>query len=98
MTTPAQRPLTVTDSQLAVLLRQAQWALDEAAHDFPAGRGTPWRRAELAGTLEALAVVLRASVPDGASRRTLQLEAGTVLRGRRSDCTGGRRHGPEPGR
>lgn len=59
MTAPAQRPRTVTDSQLAVLLHQAQWALDDAAHDSPAGRVTPWRRAEL----EALAVVLRASVP-----------------------------------
>ncbi|MGH3904599.1 MAG: hypothetical protein ACRDTE_10465 [Pseudonocardiaceae bacterium] len=43
----------VTDSQLAVLLRQTQWALDEAAHDFPAGRAhhsdarnssQPWKR------------------------------------------------------
>lgn len=56
----------VTDSQLAVLLRQAQWALDEAAYDFPAGRGTPQRRAELAATLEGLAVIVRASAPDGA--------------------------------
>lgn len=56
----------VTDSQLAVLLRQAQWALDDAAHDLPAGRATPGRRAELAGTLEALALVLRAPVPDRA--------------------------------
>ena len=53
----------VTDSQLAVLLRQAQWTLDEAAHHFPAGRGTPQRREELAGTLEALAAIVRASVP-----------------------------------
>lgn len=56
----------VTDSQLAVLLRQAQWALDDAAHEFPAGRATAGRRVELAGRLEALAVVLRASVPGGA--------------------------------
>lgn len=67
-TAPAPRPLTVTDAQLAVLLRQAQWALDDAAHDFPAGRVTPGRRAELAGTLEALAVVLRAAVPDATDR------------------------------
>ena len=43
----------VTDSQLAVLLRQTllrqtQWALDEAAYDFPARRATPRRREELA--------------------------------------------------
>lgn len=55
----------VTDSQLAVLLRQAQWALDEAARDFPAGRVTPQRRSELSGTLEALAAIVRASAPDG---------------------------------
>ncbi|MGH3907507.1 MAG: hypothetical protein ACRDTE_25520 [Pseudonocardiaceae bacterium] len=61
-------PVRVTDSQLAVLLRQAQWALDDAAHDFPAGRVTPQRRVELAGRLEALALVLRASAPDCAER------------------------------
>ncbi|MGH3908865.1 MAG: hypothetical protein ACRDTE_32485 [Pseudonocardiaceae bacterium] len=59
-------PTSVTDSQLAVLLRQTQWTLDEAAHDFPAGRGTPQRRDELAGTLETLAAIVRASAPDGA--------------------------------
>lgn len=53
----------ITDSQLSVLLRQAQWALDDAAHDVPAGRATVTRRIELAGSLEALAVVLRASTP-----------------------------------
>ena len=56
----------VTDAQLAVLLRQAQWALDDAAHDVPAGRVSARSRVELAGTLEALAVVLRASAPDSA--------------------------------
>ncbi len=55
----------VTDSQLAVLLRQTQWALDEAAHDFPAGRVTAQRREELAATLDALAAIVRASAPDG---------------------------------
>ncbi|MGH3904479.1 MAG: hypothetical protein ACRDTE_09865 [Pseudonocardiaceae bacterium] len=46
-----------------MLLRQTQWALDEAAHDFPAGRVTPSRREELAVTLEALAAIVRASAP-----------------------------------
>ena len=55
----------VTDPQLAVLLRQTQWALDEAAHDFPAGRCTAQRREELAGSLEALAAIVRASTPRG---------------------------------
>lgn len=58
----------VTDSQLAVLLRQTQWALDEAAHDFPAGRCDTRRREELAATLEALATIVRASAPDGGGR------------------------------
>ncbi|MGH3908940.1 MAG: hypothetical protein ACRDTE_32870 [Pseudonocardiaceae bacterium] len=56
----------MTDFQLAVLLRQTQWALDDAAHDFPAGRGSAQRREELAGTLEALAAIVRASAPNGA--------------------------------
>lgn len=51
----------VTDSQLAVLLLQTQWALDEAAHDFPTGRVTPTRCEELAVILESLAVIVRAS-------------------------------------
>ncbi|MGH4014628.1 MAG: hypothetical protein ACRDSL_12030 [Pseudonocardiaceae bacterium] len=60
--------LGVTGSQLAVLLRQAQWALDDAAHDFPAGRVSAQRREELAVTLEGLAVVVRASAPTEESR------------------------------
>lgn len=51
----------VTDSQLAILLRQTQWALDDAAHDFPAGRASAQRREELAESLEALAALVRAS-------------------------------------
>lgn len=60
------RSTGVTDSQLAVLLRETQWALDEAAHDIPAGRACAQRRDELAGTLEVLAAIVRASAPDGA--------------------------------
>jgi len=55
----------VTDSQLAVLFRQLQWELDDAAYAFPPGRITPRQREELAGTLEALAVIVRVSVPSG---------------------------------
>ncbi|MGH4025486.1 MAG: hypothetical protein ACRDRV_13005 [Pseudonocardiaceae bacterium] len=51
----------VSDSQLAVLLRQTQWALDEAAHDVGAGRATPQGREDLADSLEALAAMVRAS-------------------------------------
>lgn len=54
-----------TDSQLAVLLRQQQWALDHAAHNLPDGRLTSRERAELARRLEMLAAIVRASM-DGA--------------------------------
>jgi hypothetical protein len=54
----------VNDSQLAVLLRQTQWTLDDAAHDIGAGRATPQGRAELAASLETLAAIVRASAPD----------------------------------
>ncbi len=55
----------VTDTQLAVLFRQTQWALDDAAYEFPAGQVTPRRREELAGILESLATIVRDSLPDG---------------------------------
>lgn len=51
------------DGQLAVLFRQVQWALDDAAHDWLAGRVTPQQREELAETLDALATIVRASIP-----------------------------------
>jgi len=69
----------VTDPQLAVLLRQAQWALDDAAHDVPAGRVTAQRREELAATLEALATIVRASAP------VRVIETGDVI-GREDDA------------
>ena len=71
-----------SDSQLAVLLRQAQWALDEAAHDLPAGRVSAQRRDELAGRLEALAVLLRGPVPEEQARAITQAPAGAGLRKR----------------
>lgn len=65
----------VSDSDLAVLLRQTQWTLDEAAYDFPAGRCTPQRREELAGSLEALARIVRASTPAAIAQAPVQLPA-----------------------
>lgn len=44
---------------LAVLLRQAQWLLDDAARDVPAGRLTAERGEELASILDDLAAVMR---------------------------------------
>ncbi|MGH3903613.1 MAG: hypothetical protein ACRDTE_05390 [Pseudonocardiaceae bacterium] len=35
------------------------------SHDFPAGRAGARRREELAATLEGLAVIVRASAPEG---------------------------------
>ena len=60
--------VTITGSQLAVLLRQAQWTLDDVAHDLPAGRVTPEACEELATMLEALVMAIRHSV-DGKRKR-----------------------------
>lgn len=44
---------------VAVLLRQAQWALDDAAHRIPEDRLDSEAHQELAEALERLAAVLR---------------------------------------
>lgn len=46
---------------LAVLLRQAQWRLDDAAFEVGAGRSTREQRQALADELRHLADVLRAA-------------------------------------
>jgi hypothetical protein len=56
-------PQGVSDSQLAVLLRQTQWALDDAAYACGATGLIHQAREELAGTLEALATIVRAAAP-----------------------------------
>lgn len=48
-------------AKLAVVLRSAQWTLDDLAHDLPAGRCTPQRLRDLAAVLEQLATALRAA-------------------------------------
>ena len=60
-------PAGVTDCQLAVLLRQTQWSLDDAAYHCSGAGLSRRRRDELAGTLEALAAIVRASAPDSAA-------------------------------
>ncbi len=60
----------VTDSQLAVLLRQTQWTLDEAAHDFPAAATRRTRRdsGDAGGHRPCLGAgrcAVSASLPDG---------------------------------
>ncbi len=47
------------DAELAVVIRQAQWLLDDTAHDQPAQRYPPDKQQELAEVLESLAVLLR---------------------------------------
>lgn len=47
------------DGQLAVLLRTAQWAIDDLAHDLGASRVTPERLVEMADALEKVSVILR---------------------------------------
>lgn len=50
---------SVHGAELAVVLRAAQWSLDDLAHDLPAGRATPERLLDLATVLEQLAELLR---------------------------------------
>lgn len=50
------------NAALAVALRSTQWALDDVAHDLPAGRADPDDLQQLAEVLEALAALLRATV------------------------------------
>lgn len=56
----------VDDVKLAHVLRFAQWALDDAAHELPTGRATARRLDELALGLETLAGLLRARAAGGA--------------------------------
>lgn len=53
--------VTITGSQLAMLLRQTQWTLDDVARDLPTGRLTPEAREELAAMLESLVSAIRDS-------------------------------------
>lgn len=54
-----------TDGQLAVVLRSAQWALDDLAHDLGASRVNPARLREMAHALERIAVILRQRAKQG---------------------------------
>lgn len=59
--------MALSATALAVLLRQAQWLLADAAHDLPTGRLATQRREELAVILERLAALVRdAGVDDPA--------------------------------
>lgn len=47
------------DAALAVVLRQAEWLLADAARDVPAGRLTMEKSEELAEILEQLVALIR---------------------------------------
>lgn len=53
----------VTDEEraLTVIVRHAQWVLDDLANDLPAGRVTVERRREVANALADMARMLRES-------------------------------------
>lgn len=51
--------MTAPDASLAVLLRQAQWLLDDVARQVSAGQLTPMKAEELAAILESLAAHVR---------------------------------------
>lgn len=51
------------DSKLAVVLRKAQWLLDDAAHYLPQGTYDQQERDALAATLDQLAELIREQAP-----------------------------------
>ncbi|TDC95794.1 hypothetical protein E1161_03100 [Saccharopolyspora aridisoli] len=54
--------MTPEERKLAVVFCQAQWLLEDAAHDVPADRYTRHQSETLAATLEELAGLVRARV------------------------------------
>ncbi|RRO20010.1 hypothetical protein EIL87_03315 [Saccharopolyspora rhizosphaerae] len=52
------------DSKLAVVLRKAQWLLDDAAHYLPQRNYDQWERDALAATLDQLAGLIREQPPE----------------------------------
>jgi hypothetical protein len=55
--------MTEEEGQLAVLLRQTQWLLDDLAHALPAGRVPATKRNEAADILTSVASLLRVDTP-----------------------------------
>jgi len=56
--------VSTRDTALAVLLRKAEWMLDEAAFEVGGGRYSDQQRRELATTLDELSAALRESTDD----------------------------------
>lgn len=61
--TPERSAEAPDDSKLAVVLRKAQWLLDDAAHYLPKGRYDQRERDALAATLDQLAGLIREQAP-----------------------------------
>jgi predicted RNA-binding protein associated with RNAse of E/G family len=55
--------MTEEEGQLAVLLRQTQWLLDDLAYALPAGRVSAAKRNEAADILTSIASLLRIDTP-----------------------------------
>ena len=71
--------VTSDKARLAVLLRRAQWELDDVAHTLPAGRCAPEDRVRLAELLVELAAVLGAhGQPDVSEVTVLEVDGGQV--------------------
>lgn len=56
--------MTDRQTQLAVLMRKAQWMLDDAAFSIGGGRYSSTEAAELTTALDELAQALRAELPE----------------------------------
>lgn len=54
--------MTPEERRLAVVFCQAQWLLEDAAHDVPAGRYTRHQTETLAAMLDELAGLVRARI------------------------------------
>ncbi len=59
-------PVSSRDTALAVLLRTAEWMLDEAAFEVGGGRYRDQQRRELATALDELSAALRGSTAEAA--------------------------------
>jgi predicted RNA-binding protein associated with RNAse of E/G family len=55
--------MTDEERQLAVLLRQTQWLLDDLAHALPTGQVPATKRNEAANILTSVASLLRVTTP-----------------------------------
>lgn len=62
--------MTPEERRLAVVFCQAQWLLEDAAHDVPAGSYNQRQTEQLAATLEELAKLVRTRLNPAQSPRS----------------------------